>query len=77
MPIERYCTVKDCPGGDGCTNKYRRAGDRCTMEYVAADMKPEFRWSGDEPPPSRQRGRATSSNSRHLAFSDITLRSTK
>lgn len=52
-PIERYCTNPGCPGGDGCTNKYRRPGSSCTMEYVAADYAPEFRWRGEGPPPRR------------------------
>lgn len=53
MPIERYCTQKGCPGGDGCTNEHRKEGLPCTMEYVAANMEPEFRWKGDDPPPRR------------------------
>ena len=53
MPVERYCTMKGCPGGDGCTNEYRRKGESCTMEYVAAEYSPEMRWKGDDPPPSR------------------------
>lgn len=56
MPIERYCTEKGCPGGDGCTNKWRQPGRPCTMEYVAApEGSPEarFNWLGEGPPPSR------------------------
>lgn len=54
--IERYCTEKGCPGGDGCTNKYRRAGESCTMEYVAAhpdSPNARFNWMGEGPPPRR------------------------
>ncbi len=53
MPIERYCTKPGCPGGDGCTNTYRKLGDSCTMEYVASDYKPEYNWRGEGPPPRR------------------------
>ena len=56
MAIERYCTEKGCPGGDGCTNKFRRAGEPCTMEYVAAPLdspQAQFNWLGEEPPPAR------------------------
>lgn len=53
MPIERYCTNKGCPGGDGCTNEYRKKGEPCTMEYVASALPENFRWKGDDPPPHR------------------------
>lgn len=53
MPVERYCTMKDCPGGEGCINEYRTPGDACTMEYVASAYSPAMRWKGDGPPPSR------------------------
>lgn len=52
MAIERYCTEKSCPGGDGCINKYKRAGEPCTMEYVASKQRPELNWTGEDPPPA-------------------------
>jgi hypothetical protein len=52
MAIERYCTEKGCPGGDGCTNMWRRPDIPCPFEYVASAMAPQFRWLGDEPPPA-------------------------
>lgn len=53
MPVERYCTNPGCPGGDGCTNKYRRAGEDCTMEYVASKDNPKYNWKGEGNPPAR------------------------
>lgn len=55
MLIERYCTMKGCPGGEGCINEYRSPGDPCTMEYVASKTKPEWNWLGEGPPPARWR----------------------
>lgn len=52
MAVERYCTEKGCPGGDGCTNMFR-SPDGCAFEYVAANSKPEYRWPGDGAPPRR------------------------
>lgn len=66
MPIARYCTMEGCPGGDGCTNKWRKPGDSCTMEYVAAGGK--YDWPGDEPPPSRWR--ASDGTIVYRSFSD-------
>jgi hypothetical protein len=54
MPIERYCTFKDCPGGDDCKNP--RPGRGCVYEYVAADLPENCRWKGEGPPPSRWAG---------------------
>lgn len=48
--IERYCTKKGCPGGDGCKNFFR-SPEGCAFEYVAAENKPEYRWTGEAPPP--------------------------
>jgi hypothetical protein len=53
VPIERYCKEPDCPGGNGCTNKWRRVGEPCTMEYVASKDIPQYNWLGDGPPPHR------------------------
>jgi len=53
MSVERYCTKKDCPGADDCSNAYRVKGQPCTMEYVAADTSEQFRWKGEGPPPAR------------------------
>jgi hypothetical protein len=53
MPVDRYCTKDGCPGGDGCTNKWRTPGKSCTMEYVAADYEEKFRWKGEGSPPRR------------------------
>jgi hypothetical protein len=56
MAIERYCTEKDCPGGEGCINKWRDWTRQCTMEYVASPPNSpgaQFNWLGDDPPPSR------------------------
>lgn len=55
MPVERYCTNPGCPGGDGCTNKFRDRHRACTMEYVASSYRPEYTWKGEGPPPSRWR----------------------
>jgi hypothetical protein len=52
MPIERYCTLKDCPGGDGCVSTYRRPGQTCTYEYVASQYDSAHNWKGDGPPPA-------------------------
>lgn len=51
MPVQRYCTKEGCPGGDGCTNAYRKPDQQCTMEYVASGGK--YDWQGDDPPPRR------------------------
>jgi hypothetical protein len=51
MSVERHCTMKSCPGGEGCINPHR--GEKCVMEYVASDYPEELRWKGDEPPPRR------------------------
>lgn len=53
MPIERYCAEKGCPGGEGCTNKWRQPDQPCTMEYVANPGRPEYNWLGEGPPPPR------------------------
>lgn len=56
MPIERYCTEKNCLGGDGCTNFWRRPDSQCPFEYVAAPAgspNAKYNWLGDDPPPAR------------------------
>lgn len=54
MPIDRYCTIKECRSGESvCMSKHRAPGKPCVYEYVAADMEPEFRWLGEGPPPAR------------------------
>lgn len=52
--IERYCTYKGCPGGDGCkVGRSDTEGKSCVYEYVAADLPEHLRWPGDGAPPSR------------------------
>lgn len=71
MTIERYCTETDCPGGDGCRHKRLNAkhGDpSCVFEYVASQYKPEYRWTGEGPPP--RRWRATDGTIVYRSFAD-------
>lgn len=52
--IERYCTLKDCPGTNSCHHKGLAIRSlNCPYEYLAANYDPKHRWKGDGNPPRR------------------------
>ena len=54
MPIDRYCTLKECREGGGCQSNPRPpAGTACVYEYVAAEYEEPHQWKGDDAPPKR------------------------
>lgn len=53
MPIERYCILPECKGGENCIHDGQSTEGQCVYEYVASKDKPQFNWLGEEPPPSR------------------------